>query len=130
MDRNSLPDDPTFGSESILWRRIHPRWVVLDETLKVLRISSAAFDNSPDGDPLSVLLAEDFEKVCRSAADVLDGHPGYGVGSVCVRIWVRPAARFVQLRVPAVAPGQRTVSRSTCAAEPRPTVSTPSDWLR
>ena len=58
------------------------------------------------------------------------GHPGYGFGSVCVSVCVRPAARFVHVRVPASLPGQRTVSLSILSAAPSPTVTTASDWLR
>ena len=67
----SYVDDPAILSDAILWRRIHPKWVVLDTNRGGVRVSSAAFDDSPDGSAMSVLLADAVESTGRMAADVL-----------------------------------------------------------
>lgn len=52
------PDDTTIDDASILWRRIHPDWVVTDENRGGVRVTSLAFNNSSDGSPTSVHLEE------------------------------------------------------------------------
>lgn len=74
-------DDHTIVDDAVLWRRIHPRWVVPDED-QGSRISSAAFDDSRDGSPTSVLLADVVTETGRSATDVLSGLEGYGLASL------------------------------------------------
>lgn len=74
-------DDHTIVDGAVLWRRIHPRWVVRADD-QGNRVSSAAFDNSPDGSSTSVLLADIVTETGRSATDVLLGFEGYGLASL------------------------------------------------
>jgi hypothetical protein len=71
MDRNTLPDDPSIGPDTVLWRRIPPEWIVPHADGKGLRISSAAFDDSKDGDPMSVYIADVVEATGGSVDTVL-----------------------------------------------------------
>ena len=78
MDWEKLTDDATIANDAELWRRIHPDWVVPDENTDRMRVSSAAFDNSPDGSPTSVWLATIVRETGRSDADVLGRFEGEG----------------------------------------------------
>ena len=82
MDGDRLTDDTSIPDDAELWRRICPRWVVPDDNGGGLRVSSAAFDNSNDGSPTSVLLAEIVEATDRAPSDVLTGFEGYGLAAV------------------------------------------------
>ncbi len=75
-------DDPTVLNEMALWRLIVRLWVVADENRGVRRVSSAAFDDSPDGSPTSILLADVVASTGRSAQDVLSRFPGYCLASL------------------------------------------------
>ena len=81
-------DDPTIRNGETLWRRIFPGWIVPDDNEVGWRVSSAAFDDSPDGSPMSVLLADVVEATNRTADDVLTGFEGYGL-TVLVAGFVR-----------------------------------------
>lgn len=74
-------DDPTILDDAALWRRIPPQHFVPDPNLGVVRPSSAAFEDSPDGSPMSVFLAEIVEKTGRKADDTLVGHAGYALSA-------------------------------------------------
>ena len=74
-------DDRTIVNVAVLWRRIHPRWIVSSED-EGGRVSSAAFDNSPDGSPTSVLLADIVAQTGRSAIQILAEFPGYALASL------------------------------------------------
>lgn len=82
MAELAYANDPTIADESVLWRRIPPRWAVLDENRGGLRVSSAAFDNSDDGTPTSVHLAEVASAVGLRPADILQRYDGYGMASL------------------------------------------------
>lgn len=75
-------DDATIANESDLWRRIHPTWIVRDENEGGYRVSSAAFDDSPDGSPTSVLLAEVVRQTGRDWPEILAGFHGYALASI------------------------------------------------
>ncbi len=75
-------DDTTITNDSQLWRRIHPKWVVPDQNTGNLRVSSAAFDNSPDGSPTSVLLAYLVRETGRTAEDVITRFDSYALASI------------------------------------------------
>lgn len=66
-----LVDDKSILDEEDLWRRIHPKWAVRDENRGGLRISSAAFDDSADGSPLSVLRETVVRNGGRTPNDVM-----------------------------------------------------------
>ncbi len=77
-----LVDDATITNDSELWRRITPLWVVRDENAGGLRVSSAAFDDSRDGTPTSVLLATIVRETGRTDTTVLESYEGYGLASL------------------------------------------------
>jgi hypothetical protein len=75
-------DDPAITDDADLWRRIHPTWAVPDENRDCWRVSSAAFDDSPDGSPLSVLLASVVASTGRTAEEVMKRFDGYALASI------------------------------------------------
>lgn len=78
----SYVDDPSIANDAVLWRRIHPTWKVRDDNSGGWRVTSAAFDDSRDGSPLSVLLAAVVRESGRGPADVLSGFTGYFLASL------------------------------------------------
>jgi hypothetical protein len=82
MPDQSLVDDATIANTSQLWRRVHPTWIVKDDNAGGMRLSSAAFDDSADGSPLSVLLAEVVFRANRVGKDVLSGYDGYALAAI------------------------------------------------
>jgi hypothetical protein len=75
-------DDRSIADQAALWRLIHPNWIVQDDNERGWRISSAAFDDSKDGSPLSVLLAEVIASTGRTADDLLAQFTGYGLAAI------------------------------------------------
>ena len=72
-------DDPSILPGDTLWRRI-PGWhFVWDANRNSVRASSAAFDNDPDGSPMSVQLAEVLAQHGLNEGDVLHGHRGFAI---------------------------------------------------
>ena len=82
MPGPSLVDDLTIADTAGLWRRVHPAWIVSDDNSGGMRLSSAAFDDSADGSPLSVLLTEVIALTQRSAQDVLNGYDAYKLAAI------------------------------------------------
>lgn len=70
-------DDPTIPDADELWRRVPdtPQHIVRDQNRGCYRVSSAAFDDDADGEPMSVVLAAEG----GSPEAMLRGHVGYGV---------------------------------------------------
>ena len=81
-----LVDDPTIGDDAVLWRRVFPAWIVPDQNAGGLRVSSAAFDDSKDGTPLSALLAEIVAQTGRTAQHVLAGYDGYALAAIAAGV--------------------------------------------
>jgi hypothetical protein len=75
-------DDQTIENGAELWRRIHPSWCVKDDNQGITRVSSAAFDDSEDGTPLSVLLASLVIESGRDPVDVLEDFASYSLASI------------------------------------------------
>ncbi len=75
-------DDPSIRDDAALWRIIHPNWIVRDDNERGWRISSAAFYDSKDGSPLSVLLAEIIASTGRTADDLLMRFTGRGLAAI------------------------------------------------
>ena len=82
MEKDEVTDDPTISDSEGLWRRIHPIWAVPDKTLGKVRVSSAAFDDSADGSPLSVLIERLVKESGRTVDDVMDSYDGYFLASI------------------------------------------------
>ena len=70
-------DDPSIPGEAVLWRRIPPHHFVRDENRNSIRPSSAAFEDHPDGSPMSVVLAAE----AAGPLQVLAGHPGFALAA-------------------------------------------------
>lgn len=74
-------DDPNVADDAVLWRRVRPDWVIRDENVGEFRPSSAAFQNSSDGSPMSVLIEMIVKSTNRTAADILNGYFEYSLCS-------------------------------------------------
>jgi hypothetical protein len=64
-------DDSSVDGE--LWRRIPPWHFVYDARLDRVRPSSSAFDNDPDGHPMSIVIADVAAEAGRSPETALAG---------------------------------------------------------
>lgn len=82
MTPGQFVDDLSITDAASLWRRIPPWHFVYDSNLQRWRPSSAAFDNDPDGAPMSVLLEEIVVAAGRVAPDCLIGHAGYALAAI------------------------------------------------
>ena len=82
MEAGGYSDDLTIPGEAQLLRRIPPRHLVKDENSGHLRPSSAAFDNHPDGSPMSVILADVLAQTGRDPAAALTGYEGFALASI------------------------------------------------
>jgi hypothetical protein len=72
-------DDPTIPNDGELLRRMHPDWVVRDDNAGEWRPSSAAFENHPDGSPMSIYIGETLIRAGRAYEDVLIPFPDYSL---------------------------------------------------
>jgi hypothetical protein len=75
-------DDAGIADSADLWRRLIREWVVPDSNTGGIRISSAAFDDSRDGTPMSVLLADIVAQTRQKPEEVLAGFAGYGLAAI------------------------------------------------
>src|SRR5438876_11908353 len=82
MENDGYSDDPTIPDEAELWRRIPPWHFVKDENLGQIRPSKAAFDNHPNGSPMSVVLADVVVETGRGPDAVLAGHRGFALAAI------------------------------------------------
>jgi hypothetical protein len=64
-------DDPSIPDGAELWRRINPAWWIRDKNRAIVRPTSQAFQNSSDGSPMSVLIADIVLESGRKPADIL-----------------------------------------------------------
>ncbi len=71
-------DDQSIGDDEDLWRRLPAYWVKYDYELQTNRVSSQAFQNSPDGTPTSVSISSEL----NGPEELIEEHPGYGIGSL------------------------------------------------
>jgi hypothetical protein len=79
-------DDPTILPTCELWRRLNPDFCVPDESsVTGWRISSGAFDDSPDGSPMSVRVGDKMAELNLTYHTVLSCEQiseGWGLGSI------------------------------------------------
>ena len=80
----AAPNDASIRDESIVWRRIPPWHIIYDENLGRWRPSSSAFADDPDGQSMSVVLAEAVGG--RGTAEILAGHEGFALAAVPVGV--------------------------------------------
>lgn len=73
---------PTIPDDAVLWRRIPVEWCVLDEDLGVRRPSSQAFQDDPQGGPMSVLLAAVMQETGRGAEHALAGNEAFALAAI------------------------------------------------
>jgi hypothetical protein len=81
MSTPEFKDDPTIANEDPLWRRIHPEHVVPNGEGGV-KISSAAFSDSSNGHPMSVVLGVEVLRVGRDPRSCLKGSDDYGLAAI------------------------------------------------
>jgi len=75
------PDDLSIPDDAVIWRRVPDRhFVAIPEGQ--IRPSSAAFDDDPDGDSMSAVLATPG----RDPYPVLLGNEGWGLVAIEVRL--------------------------------------------
>lgn len=79
MSDASLPyeDDKSIDDDSELWRRIPPWHLVEDKNRGGKRISKAAFEDHPDGSPMSVVLGAEVLAAGRDPQSVISGHDDF-----------------------------------------------------
>jgi len=75
-------DDPSILNDDELWRRIPPWHVVEDGNRGGKRISKAAFEDHPDGSPMSVVLADEVKATGRDAHSIVEGYEEFCLASV------------------------------------------------
>ncbi len=68
-------NDTSVSGCSELWRRIHLKQIIFDQSLGKIRPSSAAFKDSTDGTPMSVLSARLVSRSGRDEFSVLRPFP-------------------------------------------------------
>lgn len=78
----NFPDDPSIEDGASLFRRIPPCHCIFDKNENRWRPSSAAFEDSDDGDPMSVYLSIVLLRENREPSVVLAGHEGYSLASI------------------------------------------------
>lgn len=76
--RGTPTDDPSIPDDEELWRRIPPHHFFFDDADGRLRPASAAFDNDPDGSPMSVFLASGTPGPDAALA----GHDGHALAAI------------------------------------------------
>src|SRR4051794_27216980 len=80
---SSAPSDPVpLGPDTLLWRRIPAFHIGFDKNRGCRVVSSAAFDDDSDGEPMSVVIA----RPGRAPEEVLRGHAGYGLVAFSVQV--------------------------------------------
>jgi hypothetical protein len=74
-------DDRSIADVAQLWRRIPPRLFIFDHNLNCYRPSSAAFDDHPNGSPMSVVLGDDILAAGRIPESALAGCVGFALAT-------------------------------------------------
>jgi hypothetical protein len=75
-------DDSTIGDSFQLWRNIPPWHIVEDKNQGGKRISKAAFEDHPNGTPMSVVLGDEVLACGRDPTSVIAGREGFCLASV------------------------------------------------
>lgn len=79
-------DDPAIPDEAQLFRRIPPWHFIRDENVGKTRPSSAAFEDHPNGSPMSVILADTLAETGRIPETILAGHEGFALVTFSVEL--------------------------------------------
>jgi hypothetical protein len=75
------PDDVSIADDAVIWRRV-PDWHFVRGPDDRIRPSSAAFDDDPDGDSMSAVLATPG----RDPAPILLGNTEWGLVAIKVSL--------------------------------------------
>jgi len=75
---NTDRDDQTIGDDTELLRRIPPRHFYTENNGSV-RPSSAAFENDPNGGPMSIAIMDELDRLNLQPECMLIGHDSYGL---------------------------------------------------
>ncbi len=88
MSEPQHQDDPTIADDDNLWRRvpIGSNHILFDENLGRYRPTSAAFDDSPDGSSMSILIEQIVLQSGRTAQSTMVGHDSYALASITARL--------------------------------------------
>lgn len=86
MEQDDFVDDATIDGSAELWRRIPPWHFIMDANLGRMRPSSAAFDDHPDGSPMSVLLAADVIDSGRTPEEALNPFAGFALAAFAAEL--------------------------------------------
>jgi len=81
MSDGAYVDDASIADAAALWRRIPPWHFVRDDNAGMLRPSSAAFENHPNGSPMSVVLGDEIIASGRSVREVVAGYADFAVAT-------------------------------------------------
>ena len=79
MSQEQFQNDPAILNEDNLWRRIMPSQIVQDHNSGLLRPSSAAFEDSPDGSPMSAIWEKLHRELGLTECDALREHVGFAL---------------------------------------------------
>lgn len=81
-DPHPYEDDATITDDAQLWRNIPPWHVVDDNNRGGKRISKAAFDDHPNGTPMSVVLGDEVVAAGRDPTTLIADLDGFCLASV------------------------------------------------
>jgi hypothetical protein len=80
-------DDPSILDQHELWRRIPPYHLVADKNEGRVRISSAAFEDDYDGDPMSTVLGSELLAAGRAPESALPpDHDDFALASITAEL--------------------------------------------
>ncbi len=82
VESDEYEDDLTITDDTDLWRRIPPWHLVEDQNTGTVRISKAAFEDHPNGSPMSVTLAAESLAIDRGPEVEIEGLEGFCLASV------------------------------------------------
>ncbi len=75
-------DDESILDDADLWRRIPPWHIVNDNNRGGKRISKAAFEDHPDGSPMSVVLGQEVVAAGRDPGSIVASYDDFCLASV------------------------------------------------
>lgn len=84
MANGEFTDDPSIPDDALLWPRIPPWHFTFDQREQRWRPSSAAFEDDPDGDPMSVVIAAESPGTDAVLAGAQ--HAGFALVAVTARL--------------------------------------------
>lgn len=79
---NGYSDDASIADTAELWRNIPPWHIVQDNNTGGKRISKAAFEDHPDGSPMSVALGDEVLAAGRQPISLIEALDGFCLASV------------------------------------------------